>query len=73
MYIFYPRHVTLEFTPGFSAVFVARSLVFCGSLFFILLLAFFILPLYCPFFDLRLLITPLVYFQASVEKHVHQA
>jgi hypothetical protein len=51
------------FTPGFSAIRVARSLVFCvmfcRSLF--LFLVFFFSSLYClSFFDLQLLITPLI-------------
>ena len=53
-----------EFTPGFSGVRVARSLVFCvvfcRSLF--VLLSFFFWPLcFLSFFDLRILITSLWY------------
>jgi hypothetical protein len=52
-----------KFTPVLSGVRVARSLglcvVFCRSLF--VLLSFFFWPLCClSFFDLRILITPLV-------------
>ena len=51
--------------PVFSGVRVARSLVFCvvfcRSLF--VLLPFFIWPLRCLSFDLRILITPFVYLQ----------
>ena len=51
----------LEFTPVFSVVRVARSLVFyvilCRLLF--VLLSFFFCSLHCPsFFELRVLITP---------------
>jgi hypothetical protein len=56
-----PEHMSLP--PVFSAVRVARSFVFCVvfcRLWFVLLF-FFYWPLCClPFFDLRLLITPLV-------------
>ena len=54
---------TLEFTPVFSGVSAARSLVSC-IVFCILLfvpLTFFFWPLFCLFFfDLRILITTLV-------------
>ena len=55
-----PEH--LNSPPIFSGVCVARSLVFCvvfrRSL--LVLLTFFIWPLCCLFFDLRILITPLI-------------
>ena len=52
-----------EFTPGFSGVRVARSLDFCALFYwsFFVLLTLFYWSLYClSFFDLRILITPLV-------------
>ena len=52
-----------EFTPGFSAIRVARSLVFCVMFcrLLFLFLFFFFSSLYClSFFDLQLLITPLI-------------
>jgi hypothetical protein len=59
-----------EFTTCFSGVRVARSLafsvVFCRSLFVL----FFFWPLYClSFYDLRLLITPLVQILIQIRKH----
>ena len=66
------------FTADFSEVRVARSLVFCvmfcRSLF--VLLSFFPWPLYClPFFDVRLLVTPLTYsnFRHFLLKFLYQA
>jgi len=54
-----------------SPVRVARSLVlcvvFCRSLF--VLLSFFSWPLYCLFFDIRILIAPLVSSNSSNDKH----
>jgi hypothetical protein len=49
---------TPEFTPGFSGVRVVRSLVFCVVFFIDHCLSFW--SLYCLFFDLRLLIIPLL-------------
>jgi hypothetical protein len=53
----------LEFIPGFSGVRVAWSLVFCVEfwIWLFVLLSFFFWPLCCfPFFDIRILINPLV-------------
>ena len=47
-----------EFTPSFSAVRVARSLVFCRSLFVLLSVVLWTLS-FMSSFDLRILITPL--------------
>ena len=51
-----------EFTPVFSGVRVAQSLIFCVVFFrlMLFLLSFFFWTLYCPFFDLRLLVVHLL-------------
>ena len=49
-----------EFTPVFSGVRVTRSLVLCVCRSLFVLLSFFFWPLCCLFFDIRILITPLV-------------
>ena len=53
------QHDIFEFTPGFSRVRVARSLVFCLC-FVDRCLSFFFWPLCCLSFDIRILITSLV-------------
>jgi hypothetical protein len=52
-----------KFTPGCSGVRVVRSLVFCVVFccsFFVLLSFFFFCPMCFLYFDLRIMITPLV-------------
>ena len=51
-----------EFTPVFSGVRVAQSLIFCVVFFrlMLFLLSFFFWTLYCPFFDLQLLVVHLL-------------
>ena len=61
-----------EFTPGFIGVRVTRSLIYCvclvdRCLFFC---TFSFWPLYCLFFDLRILIAPLVSSNSSYAVHV---
>jgi hypothetical protein len=64
-----------EFTPSFSGVRVTRSIlscmcIFCRSL--VVLLSFFFWPLCClSFFDLRILITPLVSSNSSCQTIRH--
>jgi len=58
-----PDH--LSSPPVFSGVRVTGSLVFCRALF--VLLYFFCWPLCCLFFDIRILITPLVSSNASYQ------
>ena len=68
-----PVHPSLP--PVFSGVRVTRSLVlqciciFCRSLF--VLLSFFFWPLCCLFFDIRILITPLVSSNSSWLTHIN--
>ena len=60
-----------QFTPSFSGVHVTRSLVLC--VFFVdCFLSFLFWPLCClSFFDLRILITPLVSSNSSYNNTVH--